>query len=57
MDYMKMWMQARRKFREIVNEGKAEIIGDYQVYPSDASAVLSLLDQIEIAEYFGEDTE
>ena len=55
MDYMKMWMREKQKLREIVCDGGTTDLGDRQLNAWDASAVLWLLDQIEMEEYFGEE--
>ena len=55
MDYMKMWMREKQKLREIVCDGGTTELGDRQLNAWDASAVLWLLDQIEMEEYFGEE--
>lgn len=55
MDYMKMWMKEKQKLREIVCDDGTAKLGDRQLNAWDASAVLWLLDRIEMEEYFGEE--
>ena len=57
MDYMKIWMKAKRKLMEVTNKEEPCEEGGYRVYRSDAEALLRLLTQIEMEEYFGEDAE
>ena len=57
MDYMKIWMKAKRKLMEVTNKEEPYEEGGYRVYRSDAEALLRLLTQIEMEEYFGEDAE
>jgi len=57
MDYQKIWMLAKRKLMEVANSEEPYGEGGYRVYRSDAEALLRLLTQIEMEEYFGEETD
>lgn len=55
MDYMKMWMKAKRKLMEISDGHEPVEVGNFQIYSSEAEAVLRIFGQIEMEEFFGEE--